>query len=494
MKFLGSFKQKFKKFKYFRLITGFILGGIVFLVLILGITWYNNKPVCDKCNVILVSIDTLSALHLSCYGYEKNTAPNLCAFADKNILFSNSYSQSSITLESHFSIFTSLYPHTHKMTKIFADPLNENYLTLAQLFKLNGYQTIYYGPINDPHLPLDCGIERGFNIINDGFDIDKWDEAYSKLIENAEQKKPTFLFLHTYSVHEPYLSNSKSKPLFTDLPGFSNMLMTWQEFSKFSPDLLPFAIDIINELNFDSYKEKDSLKRVAEKLKKPENIKEAEALFYTLPDFIIYSSYLARHLSKIDINDPKQVEYIKALYDEQIYNLDKKLSKLFALMEDPRLSKNTILIITADHGQEFMEHNDLFHANNLYRTSTQVPLIIHISGFKPTKITEIVQGIDIYPTAISLTGITPRSPLGGIDLSGLIIGKKFAQTNKYVRSELNTLVGIQDQNWRFYYDQRPLELYDLMVDPQEQNNVISLYPEKVNQFLKLLDSKKSSNF
>jgi len=484
MKVLILFK---KNFKYFRLITGFILGGVVFLVLILGITWYNNKPVCDKCNVILVSIDTLSALHLSCYGYEKNTTPNLCDFADKNILFLNSYSQSSHTLRSHFSIFTSLYPHTHKMDSIFRGYLSEDYITLAQLFRLNGYQTIYYGPTNDPQLPLDRGLERGFNSINDGFDINRWDESYSKLIKNVEQKKPTFLFLHTYAVHEPHLiSDNKSKRLFTDLPGFSNAPITWEEFTKFSPELLSFAVDKINELNPDSYKEMESLKQIADKLKQSEDIKEAEALFYTLPNFIIGSSYDARYLSKIDINDPKQVEYLEALYDEQIYNMDKKLDELFNLVNDPRLSKNTILIITADHGQEFMEHNDLFHGNNLYRTSTQVPLIIHIPSLKPKKITEIVQGIDIYPTAISLTGLSPKSPLEGIDLSGLIIGKKFVQTNKYVRSELNTLVGIQDQNWRFYYDQRPLELYDLTVDPQEQNNVISLYPEKVSQFLKLL--------
>lgn len=220
----------FQAWYVFLILAGVIAAVIGFIVL-------DKPPLCDKCNVVLISIDTLSALHLPCYGYQRNTAPNLCAYADKNILFLNSYSQSPITIDSHFSIFTSLYPHTHKMTDIVGDSINENYLTLAEIFRMEGYQTIYHGPTIDPHLPLNRGIERGFDIIgrhpNKNFN-DNWKNVYQRLIENTAQKIPSFFFLHTYAVHYPYLTGHKQKHLFTDLPEYPHIALTEDEYRAIS--------------------------------------------------------------------------------------------------------------------------------------------------------------------------------------------------------------------------------------------------------------------
>lgn len=75
-----------------------ILVALFLTIIISGLVLYlNNRVVCRNCNVILVSIDTLSALYLPCYGYERNTAPNLCRFAKENIQFINAYSQAPMT-------------------------------------------------------------------------------------------------------------------------------------------------------------------------------------------------------------------------------------------------------------------------------------------------------------------------------------------------------------------------------------------------------------
>ena len=88
-----------------------------------------NKPIlpdgfCKDCNVILISLDSLRAKSLPCYGYDKNTSPNLCEFAKKSFLFKNVYTPSSKTLDSHFSIFTGMYPKSNGMNVQFTNVLN----------------------------------------------------------------------------------------------------------------------------------------------------------------------------------------------------------------------------------------------------------------------------------------------------------------------------------------------------------------------------------
>ncbi len=471
--------KRVHKFKYFKWVLSFFIVGIIVVVAVMS-SINKNKPLCDKCNVILVSLDTLSALHLPCYGYERNTAPNLCAYADKNITFLNSYSQSPTTKDSHFSIFTSLYPHTHKMTGTFNGTLNESYQTLAQVLRLNGYKTIYNGQLFDIHFPLSQGMERGFNIFEGG-NIDKWNDSYTRLLNNIEQKKPTFLFLHTYAVHTPYVTGHKEKHLFTTLPENPNIPLSQEEYENISPEFLSFVVKFVSMNNFSNNVKIE----IADELKKAKSFKEAKEIYNNFPAKVKIFCFGYWYYSKINRNDTNQVEYLKALYDEQIYNLDKKLGNLFKLMDNPKLTKNTILIITADHGEEFMEHGNLSHSTDLFKTQTDVPLIIHIPGVHPRKITEIVQGIDIYPTALNLTGLKSRSLIEGIDLTGLIMGDKNAKRNKLLRSELYSLVALQMQNWRFYYDKQnktPNELYNLTTDPQEKTNVANLYPKIVDEF------------
>lgn len=496
MRVFAPILQKFSGFGYLKL---GIVVGIAAAVIAGTILYKNSRSLCDKCNVILVSLDTLSALHLPCYGYGKNTAPNLCAYAKKNVLFSNSYSQASRTLDSHFSIFTSLYPHTHKMTQVNSGSLDEKYITLAQLFRGNGYQTIYNGPLNDLHLPLNRGIERGFDVIEGGAgsSVDNWETTYAKLLDNAGNKRPTFTFLHTYDVHNPYLTGHAGKHLFTDLGENPNIPLTQSEYNKVSPEFISFAISFIldNDLGGDNEKQFNPDVQIAQKMKQAGSEQEAEKLFSTLSVQIkvaSFNSWYVYNAYNLLTADPKQVEYLRALYDEQIYNMDQKLRGLFALMEDPRLAKNTILIITADHGEEFMEHGSLTHGDNIYRTSTQVPLIIHIPGMAPKVVKEMVQGIDIYPTAISLTGFSAKSPLEGINLSGLIKGDINAVKNKYLISEISggtSDIALQDQNYRFYYsarDKSPQKLYDLAADPEEKKNLLYYSRGKVNEYLKII--------
>lgn len=460
---------------------------------VIGYFTYKPKPICDRCNVILISLDTLSALHLPCYGYDRNTAPNLCAFAKRNILFKNSYSASNWTLPSHFSIFTSLYPHVHDMTAALGPPLNEKYITLAQVFRQNGYQTIMnMVPDDELNLPLDRGIGRGFNIIQSP-DDNLWTNSYSKLIQSVEQKRPFFAFFHTYFVHSPYTTGHEIKHKFTNQPEDPNIALTQEEFQATSSKFFQFVKDSVSS-DSNAYLHLDTHgSEIIQEIMQTKNINDLRNLFYTLPSAVQWAFYNNYYFHWVNLQNTRQIDYLRGLYDEQIYNLDKKLQGLFDFINsNPKLKNNTIVIITADHGEEFMEHDTITHGGDLYKTNTLVPLIMRVPGIGPKVISDLVQGIDIYPTVLGLTGLSPISPIQGLDLSGLIGGKKSAKTNKFVISETTpgyqSIYAIQMANWRLYYfpTDGHKELYNLNLDPGEQNNIATTNASMVNALTKML--------
>jgi len=472
--------------------------GLVLVVVIIGIVAFvlrnQAKIKCNNCNVILVSIDTLAAQHLPCYGYARNTAPNLCSFASRNLLFKNSFSQSTITLDSHFSIFTSLYPHTHKMNNLLGPPLDEKYLTLAQVLRSYGYDTEYRGTLTDLHLPLNRGIERGFNSVSGFSNISTWGQSYKLLEENAKKNKKTFIFLHTYEVHAPYLTEHSEKHLYTNQKEYSQIPLTFDEYGTERPDYLEFVVRNSEELATDKNNETSGLNSKADLVLAKQMEKEKKYVekvkLYNKMSILYRNACLESYWNKfVNKNDPSQVAYLKALYDERIHQTDVAIKKLLDLVESPKFSKNTILIITADHGEEFMEHGDLYHTKNLFTTSASVPLIMHIPGVKPKRIQEYVEGIDIYPTILGILGLKPKSSIEGIDLTGIIKGDKNAVKNKFLLSELKGKSGMQMENWRFYYDfilKRALGLYDLTTDPKEEKNLVSDNNTKTELFLNLI--------
>lgn len=156
-----------------------------------GCSGPNANP---KYDVILISIDTLRADHLSCYGYFRKTSPTIDEFAKESVIYTNAFSQSAFTLSSHMSMLTSTFPPVHGLmnAKEFV-PLSKNIKTLPEMLKGNGYETIGYYEVNN--LAPKYGFDRGF-------DVYKWkdNEEVLESIENRKQN-PFFLFVHYFDVH-----------------------------------------------------------------------------------------------------------------------------------------------------------------------------------------------------------------------------------------------------------------------------------------------------
>ncbi|MBI2840898.1 MAG: sulfatase-like hydrolase/transferase [Acidobacteria bacterium] len=206
-----------------------IRGGL--LVLAIHAAALPGDAVTERPNVVLISIDTLRADRLGCYGYGGAQTPAIDALASSGVLFENAYAQVPMTRPSHASILTGLYPFEHRIRDNFSLPLAGGIPTLATVLKGAGYTTA--GFPGSVLLSSQSGLQRGFDYYLDNFAPGKQTnpEFFSSFQKNAESvsaaaikwveenhARPFFLFVHFYDPHteysapEPYRSRFAQRP------------------------------------------------------------------------------------------------------------------------------------------------------------------------------------------------------------------------------------------------------------------------------------------
>ncbi len=418
---------------------------------------------CKDCNVILISLDTLRAKSLPCYGYEKDTAPNLCNFAKESFLFTNTYSPSPKTLDSHFSIFTSLYPLSHKMTVPFSSNLSTKILTITQVLKSNGYDTLYAGPPTDPNLPLKRGLGRDFDTIIGAGDPDAWIKSINSSIA---QNKKFFAFLHTYWVHEPYIPIRENITKYYS--GNVDNYISWDQLCEktYKKLLILHPERFISSMGYNK-------KQInyCEKIKSYGN-----AYAYSMSNDEHEQFYTTQIDSYWNVFDSivlnKKKVYMQALYETRIYELDLEMKKFFNFLENKNLLSNTIVIITSDHGEEFYEHGNRSHGFNLYNEVTKVPLIIYVPKSKGQMIDKLASSIDITPSILHLLNIKVPLQFLGINLfskndNDYIISQNYnIQKQSIISKDWKLLINIDNKD-----NKKTRELYSQKSDPGEQNNL-----------------------
>ncbi|MFB0563020.1 MAG: sulfatase [Candidatus Lokiarchaeia archaeon] len=191
--------------KFFKAyIVGFLIFGLmVYLILTRFVVGTGGKR--SSLNIILISVDTLRADHLSCYRYYRQTSPNIDEFAKKGVVFRNTASQSTATLPSHTSIFTSRYASQHKAIKMGrrARRVEETEVTLAEILKKQGYITAAF--TDGGEMAAVFNIDQGFDIYNDkGNGIKNINQKVFKWLEK-NRYNTFFLFVHCYDPHIPYV-------------------------------------------------------------------------------------------------------------------------------------------------------------------------------------------------------------------------------------------------------------------------------------------------
>lgn len=466
------------------------------------LTAFAGVPLCTRCNIILVSVDVFRADDLPCYGYFRNTAPNLCAFARQNTFLTNFYSNSSYTMDDHVSMFTGLYPSSHHMLVPYRDALNPSIPSLAETLRANGYKTIYLGATEDPNLPLDKGIGRGFDEIHSLGGGDDLSKQLTALLPRMQGNSPSFLFVHSYLLHSPYLPGNG--PRLYPLISYPQIPVTEDEYYV---NTIPFyelvLTDFHNRLaGSNSQGSYSRNKYIADQLTaaiEANDVDKAQRVFDTLTWPEKGALYELWYLRSLDINNKDMMAYLRSLYDEKIHEMDTYMKPLLSYAEKSDVRKNTIVIITSDHGEEFAEHGQFEHDNNAYNTTTYVPFIISAPNIIRGARNSLAQMVDVYPTLLDFIGIRPTAKTDGKSILSYLTGAdSIADTYAISEYRGDSIQTIQDGQWK-YYENRPdptsrfAELYNIVSDPQEQKNLIHIYPDRANKMKDMLSRKLSAS-
>jgi len=422
-------KQSHKKKKKAKIIFPlFVIVAIVVIAVVLCLIFplkkepkkqfvsLMNEMGIEKPNVVLFTLDTTRADHLPCYGYTGVKTPHLDELAEKGIVFEQCTSSSPLTLPSHASIMTGLYPTFHRVRVNGNTAVSQEHLTLAEVLSEQGYQCGAF--IGAFVLDGRWGLKQGFHHYDDQFDLREYKQLDLAMVQRpanelidasivwleGQKDSPFFAWIHLYDPHAPY--------------------------------------------------------------EPPE------------PYFSEYNTSLV------------------GLYDGEIAFTDEQIGRFISWLDQNGLRENTIIAIMGDHGEGLGDHGEIAHGYYIYDYAVQVPflLVTPFEDFQGIRVNVQVRTLDIYPTLLEMVGAQIPDVNQGQSLLGTIFSpnsgkdayaycESFSPNIHYGWSPLQSLRTIQFK----YIDAPRPELYDIVKDPEESNNLRDRLPDKTREFKEVLD-------
>lgn len=412
-------------------IFSYIVAISVFIFLIsVSLSSYlsDKKPK----NIILITIDTLRADHLGVYGYDKRTSPNINEFAEKSLVFTSAISQASWTPPSLASILSSTNPTEHGV--IDWDSLyNPKVKFLGEIASQLGFQTAFI--TNHPSLFLEnLGINRGFKkkiiLGNNSNRADEVAELSIKwLSKERKYKLPFLLWVHFFDPHEPFTPSE------------------------------PFATEFLDKFDENNY----------------ENVPICDKELYFGFDCI--SPYIVQQ-------GITNINYYVSLYDAEIAEVDSAIGKIIKYLKKSNLLKNSVVLITADHGEIIKRCNNnikkciyFSHGTFLYQELIRVPLILHLPNEQKQIIKkQQVASIDILPSLFYLLGLPKIDSFKGINIFSF---NEMQDNRKIMAFEMrNNWSAVLFKEWKLINYSNDTELFNLKNDPFETNNLSLIIENK----------------
>lgn len=425
-----------------------------------------------KPNILLIVMDSVRAANLSCYGYARATTPNIDKFAEEGTLFERTTSEGCWTLPVHTSLFTGLYPLNHGVT-ISKDALPEDYPTLAQILKEEGYQTCCFS--NNAYISQNTGLGQGFDLLEDvwrkinprGIKRTRLSHIKIQLRKFGKAGEPLIAFLQMASRVKKIFKGQKVKK--DNGASLTNdMIKRWLSTSRDAEK--PFYLFV----NYMECHEKYHPPHPYDRKFMPSKYSPWRVL-QVPPD-------KARVLNGDPRKKKEDLEIMTALYDGELNYLDHKIGELLEFLKSLNLLDNTVVIITSDHGDSLGEHEELGHRKVLFEQLTHVPLIVRYpERFKAgVRNSELVQLSDLFPTILELAGVASAK----INCNGFqsLCKLKAEPLREFTISEntapksLNSIQikSLKNKRYKFIWKSTgEHELYDLQTDPQENQNLIN---------------------
>lgn len=390
-----------------------------------------------KPHVFIYLIDTLRADALSLYGAERPTSPEIEKFAQDSVTFLNAWSTAAWTLPSVMSTLSGVYPSRHGYALVRSRPKELRHPLLSTDLANLGYETV---AISQSFLVSDVyGFASGFGTfyVNDALSRGTSESSsvlwflWEHLFNRSEAEKPLFAYIHTVDPHQPYRPKGEDLQFARDNNG---SLRDWQ----YSPEY-----------------------------------------------------FTERDLG----SDVSEVAHMKALYDGEVLHADRQFGAFIAFLKYLGLYADSLIVLAADHGEEFAEHGGFGHGHSLFEEQVHVPLLIKFPGGREagTQVEPRVSLVDIAPTILEVAG----ADLTQFDFDGLSLARPTSLDNERVvlaetkkksrsRSVQVDLIAIGMGALKCVYGERSIgnplasqpvfHVFDLATDPSEEQ---ALEPDSV---------------
>lgn len=421
-----------------------MLPRVIVVGMLLAGAWLaggcGEPPAAPPRNLVIVSLDALGAGHVGAYGYERDTTPALDRVAAEGALFESAYTQQVWTLTSHLTLLTGLYPKAHAASE--RRPARADVVGLAQILREHGFRTAAFTGVGG-YMKPDFGLGRGFEMyaVGSAGRLDQKRRFEWLAVQAARQKADPdhrfFMFVHYYDIH-----STEGTPLPYTAPK-------------------PFRLHFL-----------------------------PEGLGWTRRGD---TSVLMQLWGKAT---PRDRHVIGALYDGAVRYADVMgLGVLLARLRGLGLGDDTLLVVTADHGEEIFEHGMSLHVQP-YEPTARVPLVMRGPGIEAgLRIPDLVELTDVSPTVLGRLQLPIPDAMQGRDLGPLLDGGSLPARPAFTEG-LRTLHGgksavtaeIEGERWSYVnrvvevgeggFETRPEpELYRLGSDPAQQRNLAADYPE-----------------
>jgi arylsulfatase A-like enzyme len=400
-------------------------------------------PAARRPDIVLVTIDALRADHLSSYGYQQFTSPAIDAFARRAARFTNAIAQAPYTKASIASIMTGQYPSAHKTVTasvpfpetmtghlttapIVTDVLPSSMTTLAEALRATGYQTL--GFTANPFLIEAFGFARGFDRFRfyPGTDFARGERLVADAVDAARDADGRRPLFTRVHFMEPHSP-------YTPPPLTAGMFRVGG-----SPQPIPSQVSI--------------------------------------PGWLLPGS-------------PRDLRPYVAAYDDDISAVDAAVDTLLRELRTMRGWRDTIVVLTADHGEQFLDHGGWEHGSNLHDELIRVPLVIQAPSSPAGVIDAQVQLIDLFPTLLELAG-APLPATSGRALEVLWDPKSPSHP------AMSEIVGVQstlrEEGFKLIaFPSGQAQLFNLARDPHEKVDVAAANPARVHAMQTALDRMRA---
>ncbi len=401
-------------------------------------------------NILLIAIDSLLATHMSCYGYRFQTTPQIDRFARSATLFEDTFSAHIPTTPAYASMLTGRDCFGTGIVGLrHQGDIAPGVPTLAEMLGDHGYTSSCVGFTGNPSA-------RGFdNYVDYPSSWGNWDD---RPLRKAES-------LNAVTVPELERLEATGKPWFAML----------RHMDPHAPYLPPAPYDrmFYHGNEFD-----------------PSN-KSMEPVFAFAPFKDFFLSWMPPGVTDKD--------YIIAQYDGAIAYLDSCLQVLFHQLESMGIAENTIVALNGDHGETLYDHECWFDHHSIHDVVLKVPLIIRYPGRVPAgaRIAGFNQQKDLAPTLLELAGLETDTPFDGTSLMELVRGERDSLESEFYITECTWMRkhGWRTPHWKLiealepdFHFKPPVELYNLVEDPDENHNLADSEPGMVDMLRERMNS------